>query len=125
MDGASINFEDVLAQLAKVWPVFHSEADFQHALAWALHKSLPAANIRLEFKPLPQEPIYVDIWLVDDARSVALELEYWIRKIDVSVNGEQFNLRYNAASDGARYDAWKDAQRLEHIVDMVPNIQPA
>ena len=37
-----------LAKLAKKRPVFHSEADFQHALAWELQLDDPTAGIRLE-----------------------------------------------------------------------------
>ena len=38
----------VLTALAKQRPIFHSEADFQHAIAWEMHKHLPRASVRLE-----------------------------------------------------------------------------
>jgi hypothetical protein len=38
----------VLTALAKQRPIFHSEADFQHAIAWEIHKHLPRASVRLE-----------------------------------------------------------------------------
>jgi len=47
---------DLLAELqglAHCQPIFHSEADFQHALAWRLHELWPEARIRLDGK-LPQ-----------------------------------------------------------------------
>ena len=47
--------------LASHRPVFHSEADFQHALAWQIHRMLPGAVIRLEYRPLPTEPMYLDL----------------------------------------------------------------
>ena len=37
-----------MAALARVRPLFHSEADFQHAFAWQLHSAHPDARIRLE-----------------------------------------------------------------------------
>lgn len=43
-----IDIEQVLKELAKKRPVFHSEADFQHALAWEIQITYPDANIRLE-----------------------------------------------------------------------------
>ena len=39
---------EVLTALAKQRPILHSEADFQHAIAWKIHKRLPRASIRLE-----------------------------------------------------------------------------
>jgi len=38
----------ILAKLALRRPVFHSEADFQHAIAWELQLADPKAHIRLE-----------------------------------------------------------------------------
>lgn len=38
MDANSIN--TAMASLAKGRPIFHSEADFQHALAWQLQTML-------------------------------------------------------------------------------------
>jgi hypothetical protein len=40
-----------LAALALERPVFHSEADFQHSLAWQLHVADPSVQIRLETRP--------------------------------------------------------------------------
>ena len=48
--------------LAKYRKIFHSEADFQHALAWQIHKEMPDCKIRLEFKPNPRVNMSVDIW---------------------------------------------------------------
>ncbi len=38
----------VLAALAIRRPIYHSEADFQHAIAWQLQLADPTAMIRLE-----------------------------------------------------------------------------
>jgi hypothetical protein len=38
----------IMTSLAQSRPVFHAEADFQHAFAWELHKELPSAQVRLE-----------------------------------------------------------------------------
>jgi len=45
--------EETMAALARVRPLFHSEADFQHAFAWQLHSADPDARIRLETRPRP------------------------------------------------------------------------
>ncbi len=44
-----IEMGEVLNTLATQRRVFHSEADFQHALAWEIHRRLPHAAIRLEY----------------------------------------------------------------------------
>jgi len=36
--------EETMAALALVRPLFHSEADFQHAFAWQLHSAHPDAR---------------------------------------------------------------------------------
>lgn len=42
-----------MAALARVRPVFHGEADFQHAFAWEMHIADPSAKVRLETRPRP------------------------------------------------------------------------
>ena len=36
---------DALEALAEQRPIFHSEADFQHAIAWEIHKLLEATPV--------------------------------------------------------------------------------
>jgi hypothetical protein len=56
---------DVLTTLAQQRLLFHSEADFQHAFAWEIHKRLPQALVRLERPVLHENKLlYVDIWVV-------------------------------------------------------------
>ncbi len=53
----------LLRKLAAKRPLFHSEADFQHALAWELHEDDPELAIRLEYPVRTQDTtIHVDIW---------------------------------------------------------------
>ncbi len=44
----------LMADLAAHRPIFHSEADFQHALAWQIHEAMPDCEIRLEW-PYPKK----------------------------------------------------------------------
>jgi hypothetical protein len=46
-----INVHQIMKTLAVERPVFHSEADFQHALAWELHRQMPEWAMRLEYRP--------------------------------------------------------------------------
>ena len=52
------NVTSLMDAPARDRPVFHSEADFQHALAWCIHEAIPDGGCRLEFKPFPANPIY-------------------------------------------------------------------
>mgnify|MGYP004093375885 CR=1 FL=1 len=80
-------------RLAARRPVFHSEADFQFALAWQIHTDHPAAHIRLETRPLPEENLRLDLHVDLDGYRVAVECKYMVRELDVTVAGERFALR--------------------------------
>lgn len=105
-----------LADLARERPVFSSEADFQHALAWQLHLREPAANIRLEYRPHGVR-MHLDIAVNANGKRTAIELKYKTRRLDVDVNGERFRLMNHGAHDCGRYDVLKDIERLEKVVD--------
>jgi hypothetical protein len=107
---------DVLIALAGRRPVFHSEADFQHALAWELHLSDPDSRVRLETRPLPGRSVFLDLAAIIDGTRVAIELKYLTRTCSVSVEGETFALRQQSAHDIRRYDVIKDIVRLEEVV---------
>jgi hypothetical protein len=107
----------ILRDLALKRPVFHSEADFQHAVAWEVHSRWPELSVRLEFRPPHMDNrTYVDIWCNAGSRAVVLELKYKTRKLDVNVAGEAFDLLDQSAHDIGRYDFLKDVMRLERIV---------
>jgi hypothetical protein len=105
-----------MKMLAEERPIFHSEADFQHALAWALHTQHQRGAVRLEFKPFPEERFYLDMWIRVGEEACAVELKYPTRGIDVKVGNERFVLRDQAAQDITRYDFIKDLVRLERVV---------
>ena len=73
--------------LAAERPVFHSEADFQHALAWRIREET-GRDVRLEFPPFPAERIYLDLWM--PSIGVAIELKYLTSKLNVTLEGETF-----------------------------------
>ena len=55
--------------------VFHSEADFQFSLAWELQKILPNAKIRLEYCPIFDGDMHIDIYIVDDGKSYPINVK--------------------------------------------------
>jgi hypothetical protein len=109
---------DVLTRTAAVRPVFHSEADFQHHLAWVIRDMDPQVGVRLETRPLPNMPLQLDLLLSRRASSerVAVELKYSTRKLIADYEGERFHLRDHAAQDVRRHDVVKDIERIELLV---------
>ena len=112
-----LDIAGILIALAVQRPIFHSEADFQHAFAWEIHWRLPNASIRLEFPTRPlNKQLVLDIWVAQRDAVLAVELKYKTRALSVYVGDEQFALKDQSAQDIGRYDFIKDLQRLEQIV---------
>ncbi|MEQ1659360.1 MAG: hypothetical protein ABL896_11345 [Hylemonella sp.] len=108
-----------LEALGKQRPLFHSEADFQHALAWSVHQDVPDSVIRLE-RPfrMEQGSIYLDLFIRESSgRKLAIELKYKTRKELVFHEEEEFRLKNQGAQDLARYDFLWDVSRLEGLID--------
>ena len=107
-----LDIQHLLTDLAESRKVFHSEADFQHALAWHIHQTMSKCQIRLEY-PMPVEhrKLHVDIWLPEE--KVAIELKYATRSLELDHKGEPFALRNHGAHNQRRYDFLQDIHRLE------------
>ena len=114
---AAADIARALDALARERPAFHSEADFQHALAWRLPEIDPGTEVRLE-RPTPWEGPRgaVDIWLRGAGGAAAIELKYWTRGAELTVIGERFQLKEQGAQPLGRYDFWKDVARIERLV---------
>ena len=112
-----IDLDDVMAHLAFQRPVFHSEADFQHAFAWEIHRQLPDASIRLELPhALPDRPIHLDVSIRRGDAVLAVELKYATRAFVMQAGGEDFALKNHSAQDERRHDFIKDIERVERII---------
>lgn len=112
-----LEIDEVMARIAAERPLFHSEADFQHALAWELHRQMPDASVRLELpQALPNKPIHLDLWVEQTNQAYAIELKYPTRKFEAMVANERFALKNHSAQDSLRYDFVKDIGRVEQIV---------
>jgi hypothetical protein len=72
---AMIDMVSIMSQLSAQRPIFHSEADFQHALAWQLHETVADVQIRPERRRFPDERLYVDIGMKTATTSFAIELK--------------------------------------------------
>ena len=117
-----IDITAILNSLAKRRPVFHSEADFQHAFAWEINLARPNVNIRLEY-PVPTEskPYHIDVRIENKDEIVAVELKYKTVPVEFVIDGEPFRLKSHSARDQGRYDFIKDIQRLEHVAHAAEN----
>lgn len=106
----------VINGLAKERPVFHSEADFQHALAWEIRQMHKKLKVRLEY-PLEHSlrQAHVDIMLLVGKKKIAIELKYKTSKLKTLVNEELFKLSGQSAQGAGRYDFWKDTSRIERL----------
>lgn len=115
----------ILAQLAQRRPIFHSEADFQHELAWEIRTCHPCVQIRLEV-PFNigesgnhgQGPARgaLDILIRSCGSKMALELKYMCASLWHEIAGESFGLKNQGAHDIRCYDVWKDVMRMERFV---------
>lgn len=105
-----------MTHLAKRRPIFHSEADYQLALAWQIQTDHPDAEIRLEKRLLRNPPVALDLLVHLSEHRYAIELKYLKRALTVEIRGEHFKLAAGAP-DIERYDALKDVARLERLVD--------
>jgi len=118
----SIEFQDIIfssiTKLAQSRPIFHIEADFQHALAWQIQNDHPQLDIRFEYKPANiSKRMFVDLWIKDNfGNNYAIELKYKTRKLEETIHDEKFKLMDQSAQDLGRYDYLKDIERLEKIV---------
>ncbi len=117
-----ILIENILEELSTERPIFHSEADFQHALAWQIHERHRDARIRLETNiGLGDRREYVDILVGIENKKYPIELKYKTKKLDiVDKHGEEFHLLNQSAQDIGRYDFIKDITRVERFVDANP-----
>lgn len=105
----------MLSALAIPRPVFHSERDFQHALAWQIQLTYPDARIRLE--PRPRRGIHLDMLVRIGERRTAIELKYLVAALHAMVDGELFDLPSQSAQDISRHDVIKDIARVEALLD--------
>jgi hypothetical protein len=116
-----VELNQIIQVLANKRPIFHSEADFQHASAWLIHENYPSCRMRLEVNPYTEgQKEYIDILCYINNLPIAIELKYKTRKLDITYGDEVFHLCYHSADDTGRYDFIKDIGRLERFVSAYP-----
>lgn len=111
-----IDIDKALSQLSKRRPLFCSEADFQHELAYELRRDDPYLGVRLEHPLGDGMRGAIDILLLGQHR-YALELKYLCKGLSAQVDGELMVLRHQGAHDIRRYDVCKDILRMERYAE--------
>ncbi|MBA4291522.1 hypothetical protein C0431_00980 [bacterium] len=107
---------NILNSLAKSRPIFYSEADFQHAFAWAA-KSLYMCEPRLEVRMIhTSSRASLDLLLNLPGEKIGFEFKYKTSPISAAIYGEVFSLLNQGALDIFRYDCIKDISRLENAI---------
>ena len=102
-------------------PVFHSEADFQFALAWKIQSQHPDADVRLEYCPSEAPNTHIDIVVFHLGEVIPIELKYKTKKLSINLGDEAFNLKNHGAQDLGKYDFVKDVRRLEELSSLLSN----
>ena len=110
----SIDLTRTLQSLATTRPVFHSERDFQFALAWQIQSEHAAARVRLETRP--SRSVHLDLLITLPDERVAFELKYFVDRSSIDYDGERFDLPNQAAQPLSRYDFVKDIGRCESMI---------
>ena len=89
-----LNMKSILKLLSDQRPIFHSEADFQHLLAWEIREHYPDCKIRLETKIHGKNTkVYLDILVDYKGKKYAIELKYKTLSFDYVIDGEEFSLQ--------------------------------
>lgn len=112
----------VLAELARVRPVFHSEADLQHAFARVLWVLAPEVECRLEVRQTTSVGIeHLDLLCIGPLGRTAVEFKYvkraWSGTVGTGPMEERYALKSHGAPDLARRDFVFDVARLEKFCD--------
>jgi hypothetical protein len=111
----SVDLREAVEALASTRRIFHSEADFQHALAWQIHSADPRMKVRLETHPEPNVRLDLLLSRPDLGRHTAIELKYPTALWSGDVDGEHFALKNHGAQDITSYDIVKDIHRVERF----------
>ncbi len=116
-----IELKEILEVLRKKRPLFHSEADFQHALAWEIHKKYPKSEIRLE-RPMTineNKTYHIDIYNRLNSDIIPIELKYKTAPLNKKINDEIFQLKNQLAYPPNEYAFLKDIERIEEIIELL------
>ena len=113
-----IDLSQTITELAKKRRAFHSEVDFQHALASMLERNYPKLQVRLgvSWTDPDKRRAKVDLRCLSDTGLDWIELKYKTKRACFSVDCEEFCLREDSALQDNRRALWEDVCRVEDLV---------
>lgn len=114
-----MNIPNIVEKFKKDHRYFHSETDFQFALAWYIHKEHENATVLLEY-PYGKDKnsrSYLDMYIKDQNIKYGIELKYKTTFAHIKAEPEDIHLTNQAAHGNACYDYWKDVERLEKMIE--------
>ena len=79
--------------------IFVSEADFQLELAWTIKENYPNAKIRLEYCPIFDLNMHIDILVIMNNKWYPIELKYKTKGCKKVIDDEIFILKNHGAKD--------------------------
>ncbi|HKK82681.1 MAG TPA: hypothetical protein VJ958_00470 [Atribacterota bacterium] len=107
----------IMSKLKSKRQIFHSEADFQFALAWEIQREYPEVEVRLEYAYKIGDKLYhIDILVINENQYIPIELKYKTLKKSVIFESEEFHLKNHGAQDLGKYDLLKDVVRVEKVL---------
>ncbi|MBW8172205.1 hypothetical protein K0651_03970 [Ornithinimicrobium sp. Arc0846-15] len=111
-----VSVETIMQELSRDRPVFHSEADFQHAFARSLWELDPLVQSRLEVRQGNGRE-YLDLLCNSPVGRTAIEFKYFSRRWSGTHGdpAEEYNLKEHAATDLLRRDFVFDLARVERF----------
>lgn len=120
-----MNFDinKIIKKLQLKRKIFVSEADFQLEIAWVIKEEYPTATVRLEYCPVFDLNMHIDILVIYDNKWIPIELKYKTKGCIKEINGEVFNLKNHGAKDINCYLYLKDIQRIEKIKNNINNFK--
>ena len=112
-----MELHQILRSLSEKRRLFHSEADFQFALAWEVKSFHPACEIRLEIPvktDQDEQKKRIDIVVRDAKKIFPIELKYLKKTLHGAFGGETYDLA-TGVHDMDMHDCLKDIARLEAL----------
>ncbi|MEN6338868.1 MAG: hypothetical protein ABFD03_01945 [Clostridiaceae bacterium] len=113
------NLEKCITTLRNKREIFHSEADFQFALAWEIQLAYPEAVVHLEYCPKAMPNMHIDIVVFLGSKSYPIELKYKTARLDLDIGSEAYALKAHYGQDLGKYDCLLDIQRIESMRDLM------
>lgn len=120
------DLEKVIIKLREKRPVFHSEADFQFALAWEIQKEYSESKIRMEYPPyvaISNDNKHIDILVQHEGSFYPIELKYKTAELSKDYEGEPYNLKKHSGKSDNVYKFVKDICRIESLAKALDNFE--